>query len=175
MSKHATLGFEGMEEKAQSTLVEFLEGSDHGAAAKKRKTMKLPNVPDPQAQLEPGQQLQPRTVVDEANELMNKLLDEAALARKHAIALRAYGLSAESKAKLETFAKFADSTYTQLQDMKMQKKMDAKELKNIILKAKEQRDWFDNIKPVHESMMRGLKVSPKAKGKAKAKPIEKPQ
>ena len=92
---------------------------------------------------------------------MGTLLDEAALARKHAVALEAVGLPSESKKKLSEFAAWCDLTYKKAQDAKMKKTTDITMWTAMMDEIKRERTWFENVRPVHDSMLRGLKTAGK--------------
>ena len=65
--------------------------------------------------------LEETTHAERAKAAMPSMLDEAALASKHACALSAYGLSSDQIQRLEAFATFSRNAYQKLQHMLMKK------------------------------------------------------
>ena len=104
-------------------------------------------------------------------DIMPKLLDDAALARKHRIALAAYGLSDEMRAALADFAKWCDETFQKAQHEGLRKKTagDSQVFVDMLTDINHRRAWFEHIKPIHDAMMRGLACTKPCKRQAKAK------
>ena len=159
-----------MDDKTCASLLEEVEKGSQGSSAKKRRLIAKPGPPDAPSGNGQVAALVPRTAKEDLVDIMPSLLDDAAQARKHATALAQYGLSDQSKTKLTTFATWCDEIFQKAQKETSMKKgqCDEKLCKNMLAEIRQKRHWFETVRPVHESMMRGLKA-PKGKAKAKAR------
>ena len=107
----------GLDEQATASLLDQIDS--HGA--KKRRAIPKPIAAATSAD-DAAAALLPRTAKEDVVDIMPKLLDDAALARKHRNALAVYGLSDEMRAALADFAKWCDETFQKAQQEALQKK-----------------------------------------------------
>eukprot|EP00969_Alexandrium_andersonii_P169803 7507070-Alexandrium_andersonii.AAC.2 len=117
---------------------------------------------------------EPKTVVDESRELLNKILSQASAARSFSIALEPFGLSTELVNGMRNHSTKLEGLWGELNVLIMTKDNREEVHKTVHNQVTEAFAWFEEREKIANSMKKQLEkgsaqAKPKAKGKAKGK------